>query len=63
MEIIDEDGEQRLHVPEVKAGGLASAKGRYESENLADIQRQKTEKIKRLYLLRLVKLYSQRLNT
>ena len=27
--VIDEDGTQQLHITEVKAGGLASAKGMY----------------------------------
>lgn len=29
VEVIDEDGTQQLHITEVKAGGLASAKGTY----------------------------------
>lgn len=29
MDVIDEDGTQQLHITEVKAGGLASAKGTY----------------------------------
>lgn len=63
MAVIDEDGTQQLHITEVKAGGLASAKGTYLFFNhipdmkcvmyctfsilRVDIQTQKTKQSKR----------------